>query len=152
MKLGRNLHGKYFRQFVPLSRDFAIILQCVSAASIRVDSRVCSLNVVMFLKQKLSWWLFFLGHFFPLPSVRSRWLSPSRDLRSPATAAFLSRGNAASGLSPSQGVWAVLFRWPGLGAGPRSMCLASPRFCHPSCYGHPCVLAKIIGSLWKTGD
>lgn len=54
-ELGQNLRGKYFKQFVPLSRGFAIIPQCLLAANIRVDSRVCSLNVVMFLKQKLSW-------------------------------------------------------------------------------------------------
>lgn len=62
-----------------LSRGFAVSPQCVSAANIRVDSHVRGLNVVMFLKQKLSWLLSFLGHFFLLPSVWSRRLSPAQD-------------------------------------------------------------------------
>lgn len=87
-----------------LSRGFTVSPQSVSAANIRVDSHVCGLNVVMFLKQKLSWLLFFLGHFFLLPSVWSKWLSPAQDQPSPAIAAFLLGGNTASELSPSQGV------------------------------------------------
>lgn len=38
-----------------LSRGFAVMPQCVSAASFRVDNCVCSLNVALFLKQKLFW-------------------------------------------------------------------------------------------------
>lgn len=101
-----------------LSRGFTVMPQCVSAASFRVDSCVCSLNVALFLKQKLSW-----------VTVLPQSLLPFAFSTVQVVESSLGSAQSSRGSSPAWGCsfWTppvrmsgpACFRWPGPGTRPR---------------------------------